>query len=201
MTKSLRFLHYTLMSSLGIFGLSSLSVAQATPSKPETSLAAPTKLANAKPANKKVASHKSSKKTPLPSATDVPGGEAGPAEGETWQCEMGNAMHLKGDLATAPILTMNWRGKNYQLPRQETTTGAERYFDAHSGMDLVIIPNKAMLFNRGQGTRLADDCKTTAMLAGAAAQTRAEILRNSLATAATPVPTESATSLLSSPAR
>jgi hypothetical protein len=62
------------------------------------------------------------------------------------------------------ILTMFWEGRNYKLPRQQTTTGADRFFDAASGLDLVVIPTKAMLFtHRDGGSRLADECMTQAM--------------------------------------
>jgi hypothetical protein len=71
------------------------------------------------------------------------------------------------------VIGVNWEGKVYRLPRQNTVTGADRYFDQRTGMDLVVIPSKAMLFNRNLGQRLADECQTADMQAGGSAPTAA----------------------------
>jgi hypothetical protein len=46
-----------------------------------------------------------------------------------------------------------------KLPREKTTTGADRFYDPASTWDLVVIPTKAMLFQDNQHDRLADECK------------------------------------------
>lgn len=87
------------------------------------------------------------------------------AGSEKWRCEDNASLFLAGDMKRDQILTLFWDGRNYKLPRVQTTTGADRFYDPASGMDLVVIPAKAMLFNdRGDRTRLADECRTTAML-------------------------------------
>ena len=90
---------------------------------------------------------------------------AQPDEGsELWSCKENNKLYIKGDMKRDQVLTMFWEGKNYKLPRQQTTTGADRFYDAASGLDLVVIPTKAMLFtHRDGGSRLADECMTQAM--------------------------------------
>jgi hypothetical protein len=97
-----------------------------------------------------------------------------------WTCNEGLAFYLKGDMKRDQIVTVNWAKKDYQLPRQSTTTGADRFHDAASGMDLVVIPSKAMLFSDKDESRLADECKTADMAAsGAAAPTQAnELIKN-----------------------
>lgn len=97
--------------------------------------------------------------------------------GEKWQCELGNSLYISGDMLRDEVLTVHWQGKDYKLPRQSTVTGADRYYDARTGLDLVVIPSKAMLFNKNLGQRLADDCQSAAMQAGAAAPTQAGGLR------------------------
>ncbi|MBP0632556.1 MULTISPECIES: hypothetical protein [unclassified Cupriavidus] len=97
--------------------------------------------------------------------------------GEKWQCELGNSIYISGDMLRDEILTVHWQGRDYKLPRQATVTGADRYYDARTGLDLVVIPSKAMLFNKNLGQRLADDCQSGAMQAGAAAPTQAGGLR------------------------
>jgi hypothetical protein len=125
----------------------------------------------AKPAAKKKAPAKKAVKKAAPVAAAVQ------PEGVQWKCELGNDLYIKGDMARDQIITMHWKGKNYQLPRQMTRTGADRYFDQKTGMDLVVIPSKAMLFDRNEGHRLADECQTAEMAAGAPAPTQAGALR------------------------
>ena len=99
-------------------------------------------------------------------------------EGSTkWSCNEGLAFYLKGDMKRDQVVTVNWAKKDYQLPRESTTTGADRFHDAASGMDLVVIPSKAMLFSDSDSSRLADECKTAEM---AAAGTPAPTQSNAL---------------------
>ena len=98
-----------------------------------------------------------------------------------WSCEEGLAFYLKGDMKRDQIVTVNWAKKDYQLPRAATTTGADRFHDAATGLDLVVIPTKAMLFSDKDSSRLADECKTAEMAAmGTPAPTQAnELIKNS----------------------
>jgi hypothetical protein len=99
-------------------------------------------------------------------------------EGSTkWSCNEGLAFYLKGDMKRDQVVTVNWAKKDYQLPRETTTTGADRFHDAATGMDLVVIPTKAMLFSDKDSSRLADECKTDEM---AAAGTPAPTQSNAL---------------------
>lgn len=104
------------------------------------------------------------KKAPAKKAA-VAAPPAQPDEGsELWSCKENEKLYLKGDMKRDQILTLFWAGRNYKLPRQQTTTGADRFYDAASGLDLVVIPAKAMLFtHRDGGARLADECMTQAM--------------------------------------
>lgn len=85
---------------------------------------------------------------------------------EKWMCKDRQAFVINGDMKKDLILSMRWNGRTYKLPRIETTTGADRFYDPATGYDLVVIPEKAMLFNsKGNRTRLADNCKTEHMIA------------------------------------
>jgi hypothetical protein len=100
------------------------------------------------------------------------------SEGSTkWSCNEGLAFYLKGDMKRDQVVTVNWAKKDYQLPREATTTGADRFHDAATGMDLIVIPTKAMLFSDKDSSRLADECKTDEM---AAAGTPAPTQSNAL---------------------
>jgi hypothetical protein len=94
-----------------------------------------------------------------------------------WNCNEGLHFDLKGDMKRDQIVTVHWANKNYKLPREATTTGADRFHDAATGLDLVVIPSKAMLFSDNDGARLADECKTAAMGEGAAAPTQSSLLK------------------------
>ncbi|WP_144150792.1 hypothetical protein [Paraburkholderia sp. BCC1885] len=96
-----------------------------------------------------------------------------------WSCNEGLSFDLKGDMKRDQIVTVHWANKNYNLPRETTTTGADRFHDAASGLDLVVIPTKAMLFSDNDGSRLADECKTPEMAQGAPAPTQSnELIKN-----------------------
>ena len=99
-----------------------------------------------------------------------------PEGSEKWSCNEGLAFDLKGDMKVDQIVTVHWANKNYNLPREATTTGADRFHDAASGMDLVVIPTKAMLFSDKDSSRLADECKTAAMAQGAPAPTQSNAI-------------------------
>jgi len=99
-----------------------------------------------------------------------------PDGSEKWSCAEGLAFDLKGDMKRDQIVTVQWANKNYSLPREVTTTGADRFHDAATGMDLVVIPTKAMLFQDKDSSRLADECKTAAMTQGAPAPTQSNAI-------------------------
>ncbi|MFM0341042.1 hypothetical protein [Paraburkholderia fungorum] len=99
-----------------------------------------------------------------------------PEGAEKWSCNEGLAFELKGDMKRDQIVTVHWANKNYNLPREATTTGADRFHDASTGMDLVVIPTKAMLFSDKDSSRLADECKTAAMQQGAPAPTQSNAI-------------------------
>ncbi|MGF6572244.1 hypothetical protein SAMN05443245_3306 [Paraburkholderia fungorum] len=99
-----------------------------------------------------------------------------PDGSEKWSCAEGLAFDLKGDMKRDQIVTVHWANKNYNLPREATTTGADRFHDAATGMDLVVIPTKAMLFQDKDSSRLADECKTAAMTQGAPAPTQSNAI-------------------------
>jgi hypothetical protein len=93
-----------------------------------------------------------------------------------WSCNEGLFFMLQGDMKRDQIVTVHWAEKNYKLPREATTTGADRFHDTASGMDLVVIPSKAMLFSDNESARLADECKTPEMIQGAPAATQSNEL-------------------------
>lgn len=150
-----------------------LAIAQGTaktPAKSTTQAKPAKKTAAPKAAAKKSTSSKSAAKSSTKAVAAQP-------LGTKWDCELGNHLYIDGDMARAEVITLHWKNTNHKLPRQTTVTGADRYHDPQSGLDLVVIPSKAMLFDRKAGQRLTDECQTAEMRAGAPAPTLAGALR------------------------
>ncbi|HEY1609659.1 MAG TPA: hypothetical protein VGG24_10350 [Paraburkholderia sp.] len=135
----------------------------------------------AKPAAKKAVARHPAPKKRLIRRKPNPAKEAKvdpiPAGSVLWSCDEGLAFDLKGDMKRDQIVTVHWANKNYNLPREATTTGADRFHDPASGLDLVVIPTKAMLLSDHDGSRLADECETAEMRQGAPAPTQSNALK------------------------
>ncbi|MEJ2767864.1 hypothetical protein [Mycetohabitans sp. B46] len=128
-------------------------------------------------AKKPEPSHRLSKKRTAKKAAAKTIADSVPEGATQWRCADNNAFFLSGDMKRDQIVTVHWAGKNYKLPREQTTTGADRFHDAATGLDLIVIPTKAMLFSDKNSARLADECKTSEMIAGAPAPIQTEALK------------------------
>ena len=81
----------------------------------------------------------------------------------TWTCSESKQFKTTGNTEK---VRLTWESKTYDLERQTSLPGSLRYKNTNSGFDLVVLGNKAMLFNIKVGTRLADFCQTAEMKAG-----------------------------------
>ena len=81
----------------------------------------------------------------------------------TWSCQENKQFKTSG---TAEKVRLTWEAKTYDLERQTSLPGSLRYKNPNSGYDLVVLGNKAMLFNIKAGVRLADFCQTAEMKSG-----------------------------------
>jgi hypothetical protein len=93
------------------------------------------------------------------SAANVSAGE----EVFTWTCSENKQFKTTG---TTEKIRLIWESKTFDLDRQTSLPGSLRYKNTNSGHDLVVLGNKAMLFNIKAGVRLADFCQTAEMRAG-----------------------------------
>jgi hypothetical protein len=98
--------------------------------------------------------HVVKKKVPVAAAKEII-----PADAARWNCAEGESIYVAGDMKHDQILTVYFDHKSHKLPRETTTTGADRFYDPASAWDLVVIPTKAMLFQDRDHDRLADECK------------------------------------------
>ncbi len=81
----------------------------------------------------------------------------------TWTCSENKQFKTSG---TTEKVRLIWEAKTYDLERQTSLPGSLRYKNTTTGHDLVVLGNKAMLFNIKSGTRLADFCQTAEMKTG-----------------------------------
>ncbi|MFZ4061799.1 MAG: hypothetical protein ACOYK2_00875 [Polynucleobacter sp.] len=80
-----------------------------------------------------------------------------------WSCSDSKAFKTTG---STEKVRLTWESKTYDLERQTSLPGSLRYKNTTTGHDLVVLGNKAMLFNIKSGIRLADFCQTTEMKTG-----------------------------------
>ncbi|MBU3566123.1 hypothetical protein [Polynucleobacter sp. MWH-HuK1] len=81
----------------------------------------------------------------------------------TWTCQESKQFKTTG---STEKVRLTWESKSYDLERQTSLPGSLRYKNMNSGYDLVVLGNKAMLFNIKAGVRLADFCQTADMKSG-----------------------------------
>lgn len=81
----------------------------------------------------------------------------------TWTCQESKQFKTTG---STEKIRLTWESKTYDLDRQTSLPGSLRYKNINSGYDLVVLGNKAMLFNIKAGVRLADFCQTADMRSG-----------------------------------
>ena len=81
----------------------------------------------------------------------------------TWTCQESKQFKTTG---STEKVRLTWDSKTYDLDRQTSLPGSLRYKNNNSGYDLVVLGNKAMLFNIKAGVRLADFCQTAEMKSG-----------------------------------
>jgi hypothetical protein len=84
-------------------------------------------------------------------------------EVSTWTCSESKQFKTSG---TTETVRLTWESKTFDLKRENSLPGSLRYKNTNTGHDLVVLGNKAMLFNIKSGTRLADFCQTADMKTG-----------------------------------
>jgi hypothetical protein len=87
-----------------------------------------------------------------------------PKDIHSWNCNNNHQLKTIGDV-TANI-SLIWNSKTYEMKREVSLPGSLRYKNHDTGLDLVVLGNKAMLFNIRSGVRLADYCQTADMKTG-----------------------------------
>ena len=86
------------------------------------------------------------------------------------QCEFNQTVAVEGAPEKAGYFHLRFKGKQYLLAPEPTTTGAVRLEDKKAGVVWLQIANKSMLMNAKIGQRMVDECIHPAQQAPVAAQ-------------------------------
>jgi hypothetical protein len=76
-------------------------------------------------------------------------------------CDMGRRVMLTGDQHIDSVIELFWQGRAYAMHRVSTSTGANRFEHAGSGLLWIGIPAKGMLLDTKRSAPLANECKMT----------------------------------------
>ena len=76
-----------------------------------------------------------------------------------FNCELGNKLTIYSDAANDEQIALHWNKRTHRMQRVSTTTGAQRFENAKSGLVWIGIPAKGMLLDSKQGRQLANECK------------------------------------------
>jgi hypothetical protein len=81
-----------------------------------------------------------------------------------WSCD--NKLEIKTASSKNGGVLLIWDKKLHKLQLKEALPGAQRFIEPTSKLELLIIPDKSMLFDSKAGQRLVDYCKTQEMAQG-----------------------------------
>jgi hypothetical protein len=87
-----------------------------------------------------------------------------PKDTHAWSCNNNHQLKTIGD--GAGNIGLVWNSKTYEMKKEASLPGSLRFKNHDTGLDLVVLGNKAMLFNIRSGVRLADFCQTADMKTG-----------------------------------
>lgn len=82
----------------------------------------------------------------------------------TWFCE--SNLQIKTANSELAGLLLLWNKKIHSFQLVQSLPGSQRFHDADTNLDFLVIPDKAMLFDAKAGQRLVDYCKTEEMRKG-----------------------------------
>lgn len=122
------------------------------------------KTAKKKVAKKKVKKHsaKQVENDGIEHDGDVP--DTAGFKSVSYSCELGNQLTVYQKPSDDKQIAVRWRDRLYRLLHVNTSTGADRYENAKSGLTWVGIPSKGILLNSKNGKQLANECKDVAPL-------------------------------------
>ena len=82
----------------------------------------------------------------------------------SWSCSNNHQLKTVGN--GDGNIGLIWNSKTYEMKKETSLPGSLRFKNHDTGLDLVVLGNKAMLFNIRSGIRLADFCQTADMKTG-----------------------------------
>ncbi len=78
-----------------------------------------------------------------------------------FNCELGNKITIYSKASDDQQIALHWNRHTHLMTRVTTTTGAQRFENAKSGLVWIGIPAKGMLLDSKHGHQLANECKNS----------------------------------------
>ncbi|HJV81537.1 hypothetical protein [Noviherbaspirillum sp.] len=143
------------MKKLSTFILLIAGIACGAPPVMAETAASATGHANKKSASKKVAAaHKHEAQEIDEKEPDTSG-----LQPIAFNCELGNKITIYSRTNDDQQIALHWNKHTHLMTRVGTTTGAQRFENAQSGLVWIGIPAKGMLLDSKHGRQLANECR------------------------------------------
>jgi len=75
-----------------------------------------------------------------------------------YQCELGMKVHVQRDPMDRRLIRLGWTNSEYQLRRDDSSSGLPRYQDLASGLVWIDLPWKGVLLDGRKNRPIASDC-------------------------------------------
>jgi hypothetical protein len=76
-----------------------------------------------------------------------------------YSCELNNKVTIYRNLMDDSYIALRWKNHLRRMDKVGTTTGAQRYENAKTGLVWIGIPSKGILLDSKQSRQLANECK------------------------------------------
>ncbi len=110
-------------------------------------------------AAKKSHVHKHSPKKHDPAKAAEPEPEIAGKLPVDFNCELGDKLTVYRSASDDQHIALRWHKHLEEMTRVSTTTGAERFENAATGLVWIGIPAKSMLLDSKKGQQLANECR------------------------------------------
>ncbi len=109
----------------------------------------------------KSSKHKKTKKedTKQEVADDEPEPDVTDTTMAEYSCELNNKVTIYRNLMDDSHIALRWKNHLRRMDKVGTTTGAQRYENAKTGLVWIGIPSKGILLDSKQSRQLANECK------------------------------------------
>lgn len=121
--------------------------------------AGPNKPVTKKSAEKKTAAKKTAATKKRDDENKLDKVDVSEMQATSYDCELGNKLTIYQKPENSQQIALQWKKRMHHMSRMQTSTGAERFENADSGLVWIGIPAKGMLLDSKKGRQLANECR------------------------------------------